>query len=237
VTNDASHNQTQRTAAAAQQIFLRAFVGSLVFCAALATPSAKAQALSFDAQNAARRAAEIEKRRARVSSRLLRELLAEVRKLTTAEDFALSKVIEVSIEADAVGNPDDDPLHSFTVKTGETTDPFWADVFSRLGQDLRGGALHRLLADAGHVEFTLKLDAQKTVATLVADFDSAARASAAADAHKLAVTRALGGFRRGAVAPVLNNMTASASGKQLSLKLEMSREQSGNLLRTLLALP
>ncbi len=36
---------------------------------------------------------------------------------------------------------------------------------------------------------------------------------------------------------VLNNMTVSANGKWHSLRLEMSREQAGNLLRKYVSLP
>lgn len=36
---------------------------------------------------------------------------------------------------------------------------------------------------------------------------------------------------------VISNMTASANGKQFAVKLEMSREQAGNLLRQRLSLP
>ena len=43
-------------------------------------------------------------------------------------------------------------------------------------------------------------------------------------------------FRKGrsVEATVLNNMTVSASGKQLLMKLEMSRQTAGNLLLKLL---
>jgi hypothetical protein len=53
----------------------------------------------------------------------------------------------------------------------------------------------------------------------------------------VAIIRAQHARRDATPAPALNNMLASASGKQLSLWLGATRERAGNLLRQNLALP
>ena len=235
------HEETQpRTAHAPlpfdrQQVFARAVVGSIVLCAAFGLPAA-AQTASGDAQPADQGGAQLQ--RVRLSARRIGELLAGVRRQAKQTDFDSDKAIDITVEAEAVGNADDDPLHSYSVRCSPDTDEFWCEAAARLVQDLRGSAIHHLLKDANRVTVTLRPDGQTASAQMIARFDAEAKALYTANIQRVIIARAREVYRNIADAVlVLDGMTVSASGKQYALKLEMSREQAGNLLRKHLSLP
>lgn len=220
-------------AAGRQQVFLRAVVGSIVLCAALGA-SASAQTAASSHELSEQAAADEQLQRAR--SQRLHELLAEIRNHVQLADFESDRSFSITLDAEAVGN-EDDPLHSFKVECGRETDEFWCETTSQLVAALRGGILHNLLKDARRVNCALKLDGDHAVAHLVADFSTPAHAGDKAHTHKIFIARVRQDYEGSDLALVLNNMAVSANGKQLAMKLEMSRAQAGNLLRQRLSLP
>ena len=219
------HQRPTATARRRQALLVRAVVGSLVLCAALAPQTLAQDNKPHDNQIQL------------AHSRQLRELLTEVRKLVKLDDFDLNKTVDIAVEAEAVGNAEDDPLHYVKITCSPETDQFWGDVVSRAVVALRSSNAQQVLKGAQHVSLKLRLDGQYAGASVIATFDSEVRASQLADGYNGLLAFARSNRRNADVALVLNNMTVSANGKQLSMLLEMPREQAGNLLRKHLSLP
>lgn len=161
-----------------------------------------------------------------VNLRLFRPLLSRARRLYDAGAFDLTRPIEVSIEGevDELG-----VLRAEEVRCspGDANLRGLADEFVR---QLNGSGVLQQLEGVRRLALTFKLDSERLSVQSLAEAESAPRAARMADTYNslLAFGRLLkGGSRAGAV---LNNMKVSASGKQLALRLEMSRAAAGNLL-------
>jgi hypothetical protein len=214
---DETHKQTQHepTPAQQQQLILRALVGSLVFCAAFAS--------SGWAQVADRPA---------LDERPFRELLAEARQMFESGEVSERDVFDLTFGATPAADGTLRDVNAVKV----VGSPRWQQLARDLMSALSDSRVVAPLAGAEHLTLTLKLDGAG-LARLVADFPTEAQAKRMADGYNaiIALARQSRAGRDGIV--VLNNMTASASGKQLTMQLEMSREELGNLLRQSLALP
>jgi len=216
-----------------QQAVVRAVVGSIMLCAALgATTSAQTPASS---QELSQQSATHEQLRLARLQRLS-DLLAEVRQRSDSIDFDAGKTFSITVNAEAIGN-EDDPLHSFKVECGADTDKILCGAAEEMLVFLRGSMFRQLLTEAHRVGLTLRLGSDDAVASLLVDFGSAGDARRAGEVHRKEILRALQDYSEPDLHLVLNNMKMSANGKQMSLKLEMSREQAGNLLRKHLSLP
>ncbi|HEX8161440.1 MAG TPA: hypothetical protein VF538_06180 [Pyrinomonadaceae bacterium] len=228
-----SHKQPRHAATPSQQQMIwRALVGSLFFCAALAAP-ARAQAAPAEASNAPQEAEAAPL--PEISLTPFRELLAKALRLRADGSLGSEETFDFTVEADRA---EDGTLRNVTL-AGSASDARGAwrglamDFISAVGDS-------RLLAafrEALHVSMSLRLDARTSLASLSFEAPSESRAQQLARAYD-ALFRIASLKPRGAnSAAVLNGLTVSASGKQFAVKLEMSREQLGNLLRQSLSLP
>jgi len=216
-------------AAQQQQVFLRAVVGSIVLCAAFGGHSA------VEAQEPSPR--ELERTRLYSISfdpRPFRELLAKAARLRADGLLNFSDTFEISIEADRNA---DRSLKGVSVVSEASRN----DRRRGLAQEFVGAISDsRALAaldGTHHLSMKLRPTQEGVLASATFEVESLQRAQELATDYEL-LLRAARLQRQGRnESAVLNNMTISANGKQLVMKLDMSREQAGNLLRKHLSLP
>ena len=172
------------------------------------------------------------KRAVKVKAKPFRELLTKVQALHGRGEINLSDPVDVVIDAE---RNVDGSLSNVSVVRTVPSNPALAALAGEFAQTLSASRALRFLNGARRLRMTLNLDGQQVAGRLA--FDAASGARAAEMARDYAGLIALGRlFRKGrsVEATVLNNMTVSASGKQLLMKLEMSRQTAGNLLLKLL---
>lgn len=87
-----------------------------------------------------------------------------------------------------------------------------------------------LFKDVRHLEMGLALDGERLAASATAEVESEKRAAELASGYGALITVARFKNKGRETEEVWNNMTFSANGKQLAMKLEMSRQTAGNLL-------
>ena len=172
------------------------------------------------------------KRAVKVNAKPFRELLTKVQALHGRGEINLRAPVDVVIDAE---RNVDGSLSNVSVVRTVPSNPALAALAGEFAQTLSASRALRFLNGARRLRMTLNLDGQQVAGRLA--FDAASGARAAEMARDYAGLIALGRlFRKGrsVEATVLNNMTVSASGKQLLMKLEMSRQTAGNLLLKLL---
>ncbi|MCA1631793.1 MAG: hypothetical protein LC785_14245 [Acidobacteria bacterium] len=230
---DRTHKQTQRTPTPAQQqLILRALVGSLVFCAALAAP-ARAQVAQPESKSAPR---EAETEHFPVVNTLpFKELLAKALRLRADGSLGSEETFDFTVEADRM---EDGRLHNVTVVGGASdARGAWRGLTMDFVAAVSDSRLLAAFKDALHVSMRLRLDAQTSLASLSFEAPSESHARQLARGYDALLHMASLQQRGANSAAVLNSLKVSASGKQFAVKLEMSREQLGNLLRQSLSLP
>jgi len=206
---------------------VRAVVGSLVLCAALA-PTALAQTAAV-AQDATSEVKQLHP----VSVAPLRELLVKTQGLIEAGELNTQDTFDFTLEAD---RNSDGTLRDIKFINAQAGNQRWQALVTEFITVLNDSRVLSALQDADHLTITLKLDerASAILHTVVKSDEHAAQLAQGYN-RLLAVGRL---SRRGrAGAEVLNNMAFNANGKQLTMHLEMTREQAGNLLRKHLSLP
>ena len=209
---------------------MRAVVGSLVLCAALA-PNATAQQSSQQAVSP-----EIA-RLLRVNKQTFNSLLSSVDREIDNGTYEGLGLLEVTVEAD-VGELNNRPFNK-SISYGNVTEPRWKErdlVIGFVAGFGASGGFNRI-EDARHLSYTLKLDEQNVGLSAVATVTSELRATQIAQSYSSFLDAVRSAGRDEEVVAVLNNMTVSANGKQLTMQLEMSRQQAGNLLRKYVSLP
>lgn len=221
------------TARRRQALLVRALVGSLVLCAALAPTNALAQ--SDGAQQGAfqRNAAPEVKGFRPINSRPLHDLLAKTQSMIKAGELSPQDTFDFNIEADRNA---DGSLGNVVVTPAHNSNPRWEPLLKEFVAALSESGAISLLQDVDHLTITLKLDerASANLQAVVASDGSAAQMAQNYNAL-LGLARLQRRGREGV--EVLNQMTFSANGKQLLMQLEMSREQVGNLLQKHSSLP
>lgn len=227
-----SHNQNATGLTARQQrLLLRAVVGSLILSAALASTANAQEAKSGQSryENTSLTAAD----QPRVNPQPFRDLLARVRRMAAAGELGAEDFFTFTIEA--ARNPDG-TLSGARLTEGAAVNSRWrglAEEFVRVLSDSRALAY---LEGVERVTFNVSLGDRFTAElTAAAADESLATRHAATSGLLFSLARdsqqGLPGVE------VLNNMRASASGKRLMLKLDMSRAEVGNLLSTTRAIP
>ena len=163
--------------------------------------------------------------RVRVNTQLLKAVLLRGRELYDAGQLDLSQPFEASVEA---GRGDDGALTSIVLTA--PADERLAGLARELVDAVSASHILYFLEGARQVSFHLLLDWHNVSLTARAGYDSEERAAQMSDAYQRAIPFL--SLRRGGTpgGQVWKNMTTSSSGKQLALKLEMSREEAGNLL-------
>ncbi|HZG50921.1 MAG TPA: hypothetical protein VEZ40_02190 [Pyrinomonadaceae bacterium] len=227
------HQRPTATAKRRQALLVRAVVGSLVLCAALAPPAVSQTGGAQDVyrQNAAPEVKEFRS----INTRPLRDVLEKTRALIEAGELSVGDAFDFTIEADR--NADGSLKAIRFAKAHNETHARWKPVVEEFITALSESGALSSLQEARRLSIRLKLNGG-AAATLHASLDSEERADALAQSHNaLADFWRLGrrGGREGV--EILNNMAFSANGKQLTMQLEMTREMVGNLLRKHLSLP
>ena len=163
-----------------------------------------------------------------VNLRPLKDVLRKGWGMLERGEIALSGPTEITLEADR-----DRQGHfrhfevSYPAALGEGMLALSTEVASAFGESR---VLTLLPEDVRRVLLTLRLDAQNI--SLQASWEADTPESAARTAQGYGAMLAAARLHKRGLAEeaVYNNMTASASGKQLALRLEMSRASLGNIL-------
>lgn len=215
-----------------QALLVRAVVGSLVLCAALA-PTALSQ--TGGAQGVYQRDDVPQVKQFRpINAAPFRELLAKTQRLIDAGELnSQQDVFDFVIEAERNA---DGTLRDIRFTEAAAANGRWRSLVREFVTVLSDSGALSALQDADRLTMTLKLD-ERARAGLSAVVKSDEQAAQLAQTYN-----ALLGFGRlsqhgRAGVEVLNNMAFSANGKQLTMQLEMSREMFGNLLRQHTSLP
>lgn len=163
----------------------------------------------------------------RINSAPLKTWLARARQQKEAGKLDLSAPHSVQIEADRAA---DGTLSNAVITGPSARDPRFRKLAQEFVAALNESKGLSFLQDVSHVRMSFSLDRERFQADTASDAPSAARAEELARGYRSMIN--IGRLmRRGtADAVVLNNMKVSASGKQLLMTLDMSREQMGNLL-------
>lgn len=205
---------------------MRAVVGSLVLCAALA-PHALAQ------ESHAYRQTPDAKEFRPINARPFRDLLAKTQGLIAAGELKPQDVFDFTLEAER--NPDG-TLRDIKFTEAAAANGRWRPLAREFVSVLSDSGVLSALTDADRLTITLRLD-ERASARLQAVVKSAEQAAKLAQTYNALLDFERVSQRGRAAVEVLNNMAFSANGKQLSMRLEMTREQAGNLLRKHLSLP
>jgi hypothetical protein len=225
-----------------QALLVRAVVGSLVLCAVFGVPAADAQSAPESSATVAGCLAQfppdssIKIDRA-LDTKRLRKALAEIRRLAQAGELDLDSDLHIKALAEARNAPNETLWYSVEVNGQPGSDERWFKPLSELIVELRDSYALQSFTTSQHVKLELKLDRQNAVLSLEAAYPSEERAAQIANHYAGFFDRVRAADPDRDELVVLNNMTVSASGKQLNMRLEMSREQAGNLLRQQLSLP
>ena len=223
------HQRSQATARRRQQALLvRAVFGSLVLCAALA-PTALAQTTTV-AQDAT---SEVKQFRIPHSGPPFREFLAKMQGLIEAGELNTQDTFDFTVEAK---RNSDGTRRDFKLTKAQAGNQRWQALLTEFIMILSDSGALSALQDADHLTITLKLD-ERASATLHAAVESDEHATQLAQGYNALLGIGRLNRRGRADVEILNNMTVNANGKQLTMQLEMSREQVGNLLRKQLSLP
>ena len=206
---------------------MRAVVGSLVLCAALA-PQALAQespALRLETPHT--------KEFRPINARPFRDLLAKTRRLIENGELNPQDVFDFTLEAERNA---DGTLRDIKFTEAAAANGRWQPLVREFVSVLSDSGALSALTGADRLTITLRLD-ERASARLHAVVNSAEQAAQLAQNYNalIALGRLDGRMRDGV--EILNNMAFSANGKQLTMQLVMTREQAGNLLRKHTSLP
>jgi hypothetical protein len=164
---------------------------------------------------------------ARIDARPLRQLLDKAKRIKDEGSLDLSRTIELSFEADL---DEDASLTNVSPVSASPDAPRLRELGADFVSALSESHLLRSLKGARHLRFALRLDDSRLTASLTADTESDEHAAQMARGYDALFQMARVVNRDRQTAVVYNGMTASASGKQLAFRLEMSRADAGNLL-------
>ncbi|HEV2765094.1 MAG TPA: hypothetical protein VGV38_19080 [Pyrinomonadaceae bacterium] len=203
----------------ARSLVLYAVLGTLALHAAPA-PHAFAQ----DGAPSPPQRGEVQDRR-QPNTRAFRELLAKARRMRERGELNLDGAASLAVEADM--NDDGSLSNQTSAFNGDDSLRGLAQEFVRALDESRVLA-H--LKGVRHVRVTLALDGQNFTARADADTDTPEQAAQMARTHDALFAFARIANRGREAAVVYNNLTATASGKQLVLNLNLTREALGNLL-------
>jgi hypothetical protein len=228
-----THKQTRHTPTPSQQqLIWRALVGSLVFCAALAAP-ARAQVSQSESSRAPQEAETAPFPVVNLSP--FKDLLAKALRLRADGSLNAEDIFDFTVEADRA---EDGTLRNVAVGGGTSdANKIWRGLATDFAAAVSDSRLLAVLKDALHVSMRFRLDAQTSLAGMTFDAASEEKARQAATSYG-ALFHFASLAKQGTDAGLpLRNLQVSSSGKQVAFKLEMSREQLGNLLRQSLSLP
>lgn len=209
---------------------MRAVVGSLVLCAALGTPSTATQAQESSSPGTERP----QLHNISFDHRPFRELLAKVADLHADGLIDFKDIFQITVEAERNTNG---TLQDIDIASTATNNESWRELAQEFIVAVSDSRVLAAFDDAPRLSMKLELARENVIASATFEVESAHRAPLLANGYDHLFNAAHVSKSGQSVGIVMSNMTASASGKQLVMKLEMSREQAGNLFRQHLSLP
>ena len=212
-----------------QRLLLRAVVGSLVLSAALASTAQGAKPGAARQENFALVAARLQQ----VDPQPFRDLLARARRMAAAGELKASDYFTFTVEA---ARNEDGTLGGVSITEGAAVNARWRGLTEEFVRTLSDSRALAYLEGVERLTLTVSLG-ERFSAELAAGAVEEGRATQLAVTSGLLLGLARQSQRGLPGVEILNNMRASASGKRLALRLEMSREEVGNLLSQSLALP
>lgn len=232
-----AHRQRQQAPTdAPQQLILRALVGSLFVCAALVSP-ARAQQPAAGASNAQREAetnVTDSSNVPEINTAPFRALVAKALRLRREGSISPDDIFDFEIEADRA---DDGTLANVHFAGAAAVNGYWYDLAKDFFAALNESRLVVALRDARHLSIRLKSDPRGALASLSFETPTVERARQLASGYDLLIHAASLQARGPNSSTLFGGAKVSASGKQFTARLEMSREQLGNLLSQSLAIP
>ncbi len=207
---------------------MRAVVGSLVLCAALA-PHTLAQGAPAYQQQQTPDTKEFRP----INARPFRDLLAKTRGLIERGEINPRDVFDFTLEA---GRNADGTLRDIKFTEAAAANGRWRPWMQEFVAALSDSGALSGLTGADHLTITLRLDERASV-RLQAVVNSVEQAAQLAQNYNALIALARLDRRGREAVEIFNNMAFSANGKQLTMQLVMTREQAGNLLRQHTSLP
>jgi hypothetical protein len=164
---------------------------------------------------------------AKINMAPVRAFLVRSRRLKEQGKLDLSKRQALTVEADRA----EDGTLSNAVITGESAaNPNFRAVAQDFVQSLSESRALQPLEGVSRVRMTFTLDGDSFSAHTASETPSEARAAEMARGYRVMLNLARMVRRGTPEARILNNMKISASGKQLVMNLDTTREAMGNLL-------
>ena len=163
----------------------------------------------------------------KVYTRAFKDLLAKWGGEYHAGRLDLNGPVSLIVEADRT---EDGTLENMILTGDSASDPTVARLARDVAIAIGASGVLEFLEGVPHLLLNFRLDQQKLDAVLNAETDSEKRAESLARVFEVGFK--FQSHRKAGTdeAVVWNNMKVSASGKVLTLKLEMTREAAGNLL-------
>jgi len=224
-----TNTEANRLTARQQRVLLRAVVGSLVLSAALASTAQGTKSGPSQQENFTLAAARLQQ----VDPQPFRDLLARARRMAAAGELKPGDYFTFTVEA---ARDENGALGGVRITEGAAVNARWRRLTEEFVRVLGDSRALAYLEGVERVTLTVSLG-ERFTAELAADAAEEGRATQLAVTSGLLLGIARQSQRGLPGVEILNNMKASASGKRLALKLEMSREEVGNLLSQSLAIP
>lgn len=167
------------------------------------------------------------KRPVKVNARPFKDLLARAAQMHARGEIDLSGTLEMVVEGD---RNDDGSLDNIIITGAAASNPKLLELAREAVIAISDSRMLSFLEDARHLRLTLRLDPQTVAAQALTELESSQRAAERARGYNALLAYGRIAKKGQPEAEVWNNMTVSANGKQLVMRLEMSREAAGNLL-------
>jgi len=167
------------------------------------------------------------KKPARINMAPFRAFLARSRRLKEQGKLDLSKRQTITVEADRA---EDGALSNASITGESAANPHFRAVAQDFVESLSESRALQPLEGVSRVRMTFTLDGERFSAHTASETPTEARAEEMARGYRVMLNLARMMRRGTPEAPVLNNMKISASGKQLVMNLDTTREAMGNLL-------
>ncbi|MDQ3805589.1 MAG: hypothetical protein M3416_17385 [Acidobacteriota bacterium] len=164
---------------------------------------------------------------AKINMAPFRAFLARSRRLKEQGKLDLSKRQALTVEVDRA---EDGTLSNAVITGASAANPHFRAVAQDFVQSLSESRALQPLEGVSRVRMTFTLDGDSFTAHTASETPSAARAEEMARGYRVMLNVARMVRRGTPEAPILNNMKISASGKQLVMNLDTTREAMGNLL-------
>jgi hypothetical protein len=167
------------------------------------------------------------KKPVRVSSAPLKAWLQRARLQKDQGKLDLSRPRSITVEADRA---EDGTLSNAVISGPSSNDAEFRNLAHDFVSALNQSHALSILQDVSRVRMAFSLDGERFTSDTASEAPSAQRAEELARGYRAMINVARLMKRGTDETAVLNNMKISSSGKQLVMRLDMSRQQMGNIL-------